>query len=187
MIRTFIALELDEETRRALGGEIAYLKSQAPKVRWVRPENLHVTLKFIGDVPDSDIREIFDIVDDVAALHDPFSLRVAGLGCFPDFRRMRVVWAGCDAGGDNVSRIAADLQAECARYGYKPERKPFSPHVTIGRLKLPREGEMLEDALEDGRRQEYGVVDVSSITVFMSELKRGGAEYTAMHHAPLGE
>lgn len=185
MIRTFVGIELDEATRGLLADEIAYLKHAAPAVRWVAPENLHLTLKFVGDVRERDLPELLATVSEVTAQHDPFSLRVLGLGVFPRPDRPRVLWAGCAEGSDQATRLARDLEAACARIGYPPEKRPYRPHITLGRVKNPRDADEAILRIEDGANTDFDSTDVRSAVVFMSELTKSGAEYTPMHHAML--
>lgn len=186
MIRTFLALPLDEATRAALADEIGHLRTHAPKVKWVRPESLHLTLKFLGNLPEADLPEVFEATDAAAEEVAPYSLHVEGLGCFPHPGRMRTVWAGCGAGRDETVRLAGAVEEAFEAVGYERERRAFHPHVTLGRVKVPRDAAALPDPLADGARQGYGIVDVDAVAVMMSELKRSGARYTVMHHAPLG-
>ena len=185
MIRTFIGLELDNPCREALARETDRLRRNAPKVRWVRPENLHLTLAFIGAVPTADLGELFQAVDGVAGSSAPFSLELIGLGCYPDLRRPRIVWAGCGEGREPLIRLAGAVQDALARLGYPRERRAYSPHLTMGRVKRPRDAEAALPLIQESEDTEYGLVDIQSVVVFMSELKRSGAEYSPMHHALL--
>ncbi len=187
MIRTFIAVAVTPETCEELGREIAYLKACLPRIRWVLAENLHLTLKFFGNVPDKDLPEIFQAANEAAAGATAFTLDIERLGCFPDSRRPRVIWAGCGAGADQLTQLAERVEAACCRRGYARDRRRFSPHLTIGRVKQPRDAEGLSAPLEDARRTLFGSVDVAELVVCMSELKKSGAVYTPMHRAPLGE
>jgi len=183
-MRLFFALELDEPTRRALGKALERLGSAAPRVRWVRPENLHVTVKFLGEVPETDLAEVCAAADRAAAKAAPFSLAVAGLGAFPAPDRPRVVWAGCSEGTEPARALADQVEAQTVPLGFAAERRAYTPHVTLGRVRRPRDRGGLPAAL--GRAPaEYGCVAVEALTVFESELSRGGPVYTALHHARL--
>ncbi len=187
MIRVFIGAELAERVRRELGREVAALKVRAPRVRWVRPENLHLTLKFIGELPPADLPALLDAVTDAAAQMPPFVLETAGLGLFPDARRPRVAWAGCEEGADLAGELAGRIDQAAAELGYPLERRRYQPHITLGRIKLPADAGDLPAALAGRSDEYYGSTEVAEVCVFMSELRSEGARYTVMHRAPLGE
>lgn len=183
MIRTFIALEINAETRDAIMDDVAVLKHDFPRIKWVGPESLHVTLKFLGDVGQRDLNDIFSAVDEAAARYEPFVVDIETLGVFPNWHAPRVVWAGCGEGVDEVVSLHKDVESSLAELGYDQEKRAFNPHVTLGRIKLPADGYGLFDATRDMLNTNYGFMDVDAVTVFMSELKRSGPVYTPMHHA----
>ena len=186
MVRTFFGIPLDAETHSALGREIDRLKRQAPKVRWVDPEKLHITIKFIGNVVPNELPELFAAADTAAQAIAPFLLDLEGHGCFPHARRPRVIWAGCGTGSDACVALARQVEEACAALGYKREPRPYTPHITIGRVKTPRQADGLRPLLSADEKPVYGTVNVHALVVFMSELKKNGAVYTPMHRAPLG-
>jgi len=186
MIRTFIGLELDEGIREELGAEIETLRMNCPKINWVRPPNLHVTLKFLGALSADELPETFEAVKSAAAEAEPFSLEIERLGAFPALARARIVWAGCGVGSRETTLLARELEASFEVLGYPPEKKAFTPHVTIGRVRHPRDADGLEELVADTQNTSYGIADIEVVTLFMSDLKRGGAEYTPMFRAPLG-
>ncbi|MFW5857205.1 MAG: RNA 2',3'-cyclic phosphodiesterase [Planctomycetota bacterium] len=185
-MRLFVALELDETTRAALVEAIARLREHSPKIKWVRPEQLHVTVRFLGDVVEDELRPVCAAVDAAAAQAAPFVLEVAGLGCFPDLRRPRVLWAGAAGGADAAAELHDALKAELAPLGFDPDRRAYRPHVTLGRIKAPGHARNLEPLLPGEASTRFGAVDTDHLTVFLSELKRGGARYSPIHRAPLG-
>jgi 2''-5'' RNA ligase len=185
MIRTFIALEINAETRDAIMDDVAELKHDFRRIKWVGPESLHVTLKFLGDVGEKDLNDIFSAVDEVAARHGPFVVDVETVGVFPNWRAPRVVWAGCGEGKDEIVSLQKNIESNLAELGYEPEKRHFNPHITLGRIKLPADGCGLFDAARGMLDTNYGFMDVDAVTVFMSEMKRSGPVYTPMHHARL--
>lgn len=185
MIRTFIAVEIDEATRKDLADEVAYLRHQAPKVRWVEPEAYHLTLKFLGGVAEPELPEIFEAMELAAAEAEPFSLEITGLGVFPNLHAPRTVWAGCGLGADALSTLAQTVESHLDAVGYPPERRPYHPHLTLGRVKQPRDGAGLADALADAARTQFGLVDVDEVVIFMSERRKSGPRYTPMQRIAL--
>jgi RNA 2',3'-cyclic 3'-phosphodiesterase len=185
MMRLFIALEIDEETRAELAEEIALLKRECPRVRWVRPENLHVTVKFLGGVPEPDVPEICRLLAESAAEHAAFTLEIRDLGCFPKIERPRAIWAGCRRGSDEAARLAGTIDQAMHTLGFETERRRYTPHVTLGRVKIPAHARGIGCHIGDAETILFGEVDVDAAALFMSELKRGGAEYTRMARFPL--
>ena len=185
MIRTFIGIELEPEMRADISQEISYLHGHFPKVRWVRPENLHLTLKFVGTIKPNELSDVFTATEDALADCDPFSLQLSGLGAYPDAIYPRTIWAGCAMGRDRLQLLAKNIEDELATLGYPPERRPYSPHLTLGRVKQPSFARGIEEYIEDGKQMDFGACDISEVVVYMSELKKDGAIYSPMHHIKL--
>ncbi len=185
MLRVFIGIELSPEVQAGLAEQIDRLRRHASRVRWVREENLHITLKFIGNVVPDELPDVFAAAERSAGTCDPFSLEICGLGCFPDLRRPRIAWAGCGSGCEACRILAGNIETEFAKIGYKPEHRTFHPHVTLGRIRTPGHAMGLENALQESGTKCYGQTDVSELVVFMSELKRSGAVYTPMQRVKI--
>jgi RNA 2',3'-cyclic 3'-phosphodiesterase len=184
-VRSFIAIELDDPARGELAEEVAYLKSHFPKVRWVAPEALHVTLAFLGELDENDLEPVCDLMRETCEAMPAFTLDIAGLGCFPNARAPRVVWAGCGLGRDETCGLARALREGLAELGLEPDRRAYNPHVTLGRVKAPGDAAGLETILADASQVAFGEVDVDGITLFMSERKRSGPRYSPMFRADL--
>jgi 2'-5' RNA ligase len=191
-IRAFIAIELSGEEHRVLSELQHRLKATTPPraVRWTAPENIHLTLHFLGDVAAGDVRKIGQTLSAAAAVYPPFSLSLGGLGCFPTMRRPRIVWLG--VGGD-VS-ILQELQQRLGQklgeaINFRPDARPYSPHLTLGRVKdgLPQqELAQLGQALEQMEVTErLATLPVTEISLIKSELKSGGPVYTKLSGALL--
>jgi 2''-5'' RNA ligase len=185
MIRTFIAAEIPPDVREELTSSIAGFKETAPFVKWSHPDNLHLTLRFLGDVKEGDLEELFDAVADAVAAVPPFALEVCGVGAFPNWRHPRIVWAGCGEGASDAVTLAGAVEEACVELGYEQERRPFRPHLTLGRVKQPADGIGLADAVAGFADRPYGYIDVDSVVVFMSSLRRTGPVYSPMARLPL--
>jgi len=185
MIRTFIGIELDEDLGRELNHEISYLKTHAPKIRWVGSDAMHLTLKFLGDIPEKDLPDIFAAVDDAAAELDAVTAEVCGIAAFPNLKYPRVVAADIGAGRDELSRMVTVIDDVFAEIGYPPEKRGFKPHITLGRVKQPQDADGLQDVLEDAANTSFGLLDIGEIVVFMSDLRRTGPVYAPMHRVAL--
>lgn len=186
MVRTFIAAELDGHIRKALEQDVRRLAITVPRVNWSRSENLHLTFRFLGDVKENDLQELFDAIESGVTGIEPFALEVRDIGVFPSWRQPRVVWAGCGAGAQDAIDLAAKIEDACVDLGYERERRLFRPHLTLGRVKLPADAVGLEEAVADLGEREYGFMDVDRVAVFMSSLRRTGPVYSPMFTVELG-
>ncbi len=187
--RLFIAVELPADVRKWLRETRTLLEERVPSgcVRWTDPDGIHITLKFLGETPARRTKEIGAVLDDLAGGRRPFALSVEGLGCFPNTARPRVIWAGIRSGpmlGDLQKRLEQGLE----RIGFPAERRAFSPHLTLGRVKDGVAGSRLE---EIGRVvgavcvESTAGMDVKDVCLFRSVLQPGGAVYTVLYRAPL--
>jgi 2'-5' RNA ligase len=188
MTRTFLAIELPDEVRAALAREIAHLARALPDVRWSDPAGMHLTLAFLGELDDARLADATAAAEEAAATATPFALQLVGLGSFGPPRSPRVLWAG--VGGDLTrlltlqERLASALDAR----GFPREQRPFAPHLTLARLKMPlppAELAALPCLLSAPVVPVAWTVD--AIAVMKSELLRSGARYTALGRATLGE
>ena len=135
-IRTFIAVELSPRVLQRAGDLIARLSAAEAKINWVRPEQMHLTLKFLGDVPDTETPDICRVVSQVAAQFEPFEIICRGAGAFPNRERPRTLWIGIQDGAEELKALQAALdEALKKELGYAKEPRGFHPHLTIGRVK----------------------------------------------------
>ena len=185
-MRCFVAIRFPEEVNRELGRHIDYLAGTDAAVRWVKQENLHVTLKFLGEVQDDEVQDVHRALSKVACA--PMSLSVQGLGCFPPKGRgrPRVVWAGLEGDVDPLVALAKDIEQQVAPLGYPPEQRAFQAHVTIGRVKGSRNLDALMLAIERRNPEVRMVsVDIDTFALYQSELAREGPEYYKVSSYPL--
>ena len=188
-IRSFIAIELSDEARSVLTDLQNRLKAVVPPktVRWTAPDNIHLTLHFLGDVALNDVEQVGDIVRVVGSNCQPFTLTLTGLGCFPNSRRPRILWAGIGGKTKPLLALHRNLSEQLNMIGFIPEARAYSPHLTIGRVRngVPRRhltqlGEMLDqEKLVIG---ELVALKVNQISLIKSELKPAGAVYTSLTH-----
>jgi 2'-5' RNA ligase len=134
-MRTFIAINLPEDIKRVVGEYVDALQGVIPDIKWVTPENTHLTVKFLGDVPDERIGMISECVAGAAAGFNPFDIELAHMGFFPNSHQPRVVWIGADGGADHLLELFQTLEDCLETVGVDREEKTFSPHLTIGRVK----------------------------------------------------
>jgi 2'-5' RNA ligase len=182
-IRAFIAITLPQLAVAALGSIGQQLAQSAPPgaVRWLRPETMHLTLRFLGESPVDRLDELAGRLDEVAAGHAPFELRLGRLGCFPNLKRPRVLWVGLEGESGKAEALAHGVEATVQALGWEPESKPFRPHLTIGRVK---DGRGLERLAWD-TKVEPAAVPVMAIHLIESQLRPSGPLYTIRHTSPL--
>jgi 2'-5' RNA ligase len=189
MLRSFIAIEMPAEVQDAMDKSTAKLKKALarPLVRWAPPHNVHLTLKFLGDVSAANLELLAQALKVEAEQNAGFSLSIGGLGVFPNPRRPRVVWIGIEAPAA-LQALQRSIEAAAAGLGYAPENRPFSPHLTIGRVNQnasASEVQQIRASLEQTRVGALGIVSVEAVQIFKSDLQPGGAVYTHLYTAAL--
>lgn len=188
-VRAFTAIELDERLRNKLGDLQDRLHGDVPPglVRWVRPEGIHLTLKFLGDVPAVQVPEIAQALQQACAKHAPFECAVSELGCFPNTTRPRVVWVGIQESGGVLAALQRDVDRAVAALGFEPEQRRFHPHLTLGRVKSrDREAIAALGEYVSRARVKVGTIQANAVHLMRSDLLPGGAVYTALAVAELG-
>lgn len=189
-IRSFIAIELDQALLDGLINVQDELRANewADDVRWVRPEGIHLTLQFLGDVPAGRIQAISDGMTKAVAGIPPFTITAEGLGVFPNWRRPRVIWVGVGGETTPLHRLQEQIEKAMAELGFEPEGRPFHPHFTLGRVN-PRAGaghrRRLGEALQGYSVQKIGQMLVDRVSLMCSQLNPKGAIYTQLGVHPL--
>ena len=203
-LRSFIAIALADPARSAVEAYVAQLRRAIDSVAWTPPENLHLTLKFLGDVMPARLESLAVRVAEIAAAQTPFVMTVAGVGAFPSVRCPRVLWIGVAAPA--VGSLAAAVDLACTAEGFAPETRPFHPHLTLGRVRQARRSDRGRPKPERGvpgmRRQQredpalvfatldrdheraFGVSPVDALGLFRSELGPVGARHTVLARWP---
>ena len=181
-MRLFVALEIPSAVRENLAALLNPLRAVSPQTRWVRPENLHVTLKFIGEVAEGKLAGIRSGLAGVGS-EQPAKLDFRGLGFFPNEKHPRVFWAGIKA-SPNLNILAADIDKATEKLGIPVEKRPFSPHVTLARFEPPPLPEKLRAAIRENAARDFGSLRTSQFHLIESKLKPTGAEYTTVESFP---
>lgn len=191
-IRAFIAIELPAPILAQLSQIETRLKPQMPAdcIRWAKPDSIHLTLKFLGQVPSDQIDLILSSLRTAVATHHAFTLEVADAGCFPNLHRPRVVWVGIkeDAPGNRLAHLQRSVENAISPLGYPTEQRGFSPHLTLGRLARdvrPGDLKKVGDVIAASQVGSLGRWDVINVALIKSDLKPTGAVYTILAHAPL--
>jgi 2'-5' RNA ligase len=181
LTRAFVAVEVSEGARRQIGDLLGrFRRESGDAVRWVRPELMHLTLAFLGEVSGDFLESAKARLGEVAQRHKAFTAQLKGLGAFPSPSRARVVWIGTEQGKDEVCALQADVVEALRSVGYQPERRPFSPHLTIGRLRMPDD---VSKAVAVQFESESFVI--GRVVLFRSVLEPAGPAYSILAEFPL--
>ena len=181
-MRLFVALEIPSAVRENLVALLRSLGAVSPQTRWVRPDNLHVTVKFIGEVPETKVVAIRIALTGVRS-DQPVALDFRGLGFFPNEKHPRVLWAGIEA-SPNLKTLAANIDEGTEKLGILRELRPFSPHLTLARFESHRLPEKLRSAIQENAARDFGSLRTSQFHLIESKLKPSGAEYTTLESFP---
>lgn len=184
MTRTFAAVFPPLETRERLSELIEKLRELSSGVKWVETASLHLTMRFFGELADEQIQIAAQCMNDISELESSFGVRLSALGAFPSVSRARVIWVGVEEGREKLTSIAKALEESFVRAGLGTADKPFSPHLTIGRVKIPRKSPELEEAIRS-LTFEGGEFIIDTLTLTKSELRPGGPIYSPLSVAEL--
>lgn len=177
-LRLFVATEVPQDVRSAVAEAVASLRERFPSARWVPAQNQHVTLKFLGSTYPRLVEWVSDTVGEAASRHEAFATRVVRLGAFPNARRARVLWAGLDDAGSALAHLAGDLD-EALSKEFAPEKRAFTPHLTVARFEPPATLDPDEIAFESEP------FEVGRIVLFHSHLRRPAPVYEPLGTFPL--
>ena len=180
VIRTFVAVLLDEELRRRISDVQQRAMKLAPTVKWVSPVNFHATLKFLGDVRLDKLSVVQEAMDEVAGKLPAFDISIRGMGVFPTPRRPRVIWVGVEEGREQLVALAKAVEDRLVRAGFEKDDKPFRSHITIGRVREGRPVEGLTEGLGEIDASDLGTQRIASIHVMESVLQPGGPSYSPL-------
>jgi len=191
VIRAFIAINLSPDVLERIEQVALDLKKRMNSVpiRWVPTENIHLTLKFLGNVSTANLELLKDILENVASNHHECDISVGGIGVFPKPHNPRVIWVGMEV-PQELFNLQREVEIETARLGYSREHRPFSPHLTFGRVSRNASTEdvhIIAESLENYKVGFLGATRVRTVYLFRSDLKPEGAEYTPIHSAALNE
>ncbi|MEN6405008.1 MAG: RNA 2',3'-cyclic phosphodiesterase [Thermoguttaceae bacterium] len=186
-LRTFVAVEIGGAIRSRAASLISLLDGSSAEVKWVSPEQLHWTLKFLGEVHQRELSRVCQAVARGVAGLSPFELEVRGAGAFPTVARPRTVWLGAGEGADAMVVLHDRIEAELAKLGYREEHRRFQPHLTLGRVRGEGPGILeLGTQLQQYAAFDAGQMTVQKTTVFSSTLTADGPVYEVLGTVPLG-
>ena len=189
VIRSFIAVELPKEIKNELKRVQDILNRGNPAwLRWVNPDSIHLTLKFLGDISSDKVEEITMAITDASNKISPFSLKIEGLGVFPNLRRVQVVWVGLGGGIAQLNKLQKQVEANIAILGYPEESRDFTPHLTLARVRnqpSPSELQKFTQLLTMTKFASTHEIEVKAVKLMRSQLTPHGAVYSQLSSVPL--
>jgi len=190
-IRSFIAIELPQNVKNGLAKLISELaRAEHPFVKWVNPESVHLTLKFLGNIPFKQVAEISKAIEEAAQGILPFHLEVSGLGVFPNLKQPRVLWVGIKGEIDNLLKLQQNVDSALAPLGFAEEKRPFTPHLTLARLReraSPAERKSFGELVMSTSFESSYPLEVETVSLMRSQLAPEGAIYTRLFAVKLHE
>jgi 2'-5' RNA ligase len=182
-MRTFIAIELSEEIKDTLAQAQSHLKYSSADVKWVEKDNIHLTLKFLGEIDENKLANVKAALDEIAKDTKSFEISLKDIGAFPDIDHPRVIWAGLDKGAKESTELAVKIDEALSKLGFDKETRPFAAHLTIGRVRSSKNKEALREKVTGYRSPVIGPQKISSLTLFQSTLAPKGSIYTKLYEA----
>lgn len=180
MIRSFVAIPLERDLLNRIDKFQRELRGLPADVKWVHVHSIHLTLKFLGDIEETRVEELGGAIERASEGFTPWRIPVKGAGAFPSLRNPRVVWIGMQDQSGELVRLQGRIEREFSRLGFAEEGRPFSPHLTLGRVRSGRGKEDLVRALAGETHREFGEIAIAKVVLFRSELKPSGAVYTSL-------
>ena len=184
-LRLFIALPLPSEVEQKLGQIVEELRPHGGNVKWAKPGNIHLTVKFLGDTDENLVSKISQAIDGVATRSSAASAVIDTLGGFPNLKRPRVIWAGASEGIESAGKIAREVDLAMRQLRFEKEKRPFKAHLTLGRVRQGRSVDELTGVLQRYRLEPIPLL-LDRLTLFKSTLTPTGPIYDILHEAPLG-
>jgi 2'-5' RNA ligase len=176
-MRTFVSIEIPDDIKKKISELIEKAKLHLTPVKWVENKNLHVTLKFVGQVEDEKIMSITDCVKESIKGTKPFTLSFAGMGLFPNAEHPSVLWVGISKGSDKAKDLAEKIECRITKEGYRGEEKDFTAHLTIGRIKEKIDIDSLSKFVQKNGNVDLGSIKVDHVSVMKSTLRPAGPVY----------
>ncbi|MHA1632896.1 MAG: RNA 2',3'-cyclic phosphodiesterase [Candidatus Freyarchaeota archaeon] len=181
-VRSFIAVDVDSPQVLDAIKKVQEDLSPLVKAKFVELENVHFTLKFLGEISSEMVDKVYEVMKTIP--FEPFRLELCGVGCFPSIRRVNVIWIGARKGSENLKSIADELERKLKPLGFKPESRPFTPHATIARVKFVHNREKLASLLSRMKGLELGEIAIDSVKLKRSQLTPKGPVYTTLRSIP---
>ena len=184
-MRCFIAIPLSSQSHKELAQIQLNLKETDSDVKWVKSENIHLTLKFLGDIEETKIATISQKLQEVVKIHNYFEILVGKLGTFPNLLNPRVIWIGINKNEDKINNLQKNTEEALTPLGLEKEMRAFHPHLTLGRVRSKKNIKQLTEKIKTLQLPQFQPITVNKIVLFQSILKPSGAEYTVLEEFKL--
>ena len=181
MFRTFIAIEIDGINKKILSDVISSLKKSDTNIKWITQDQMHLTLKFLGNVEENTIKNISDAIKSIATNYKKFNLSFSKIGAFPNTKQPRVIWIGIEKGKNELKILNEKIEAECEKLGFEKEKREYRPHLTLGRVKSLKNITNLTNIIDETNFDPQGNVKINKLTLFKSTLTPKGAIYDVLY------
>jgi RNA 2',3'-cyclic 3'-phosphodiesterase len=178
LIRAFIAVTLAQSVIEEIAKVRAALQTAKGDIRWTRLEGLHLTLKFLGNIPRTQVEPILATLTEALRKHSSVQISVQGLGAFPTLKRPRVLWVGLT--GVGLAELSETIETSLMRLDFPPEDREFAPHLTLGRVRSPRGWEQVLAVVKQRQQDSFGESHITQVTLYQSTLQTGSAVYSAL-------
>ena len=185
MIRAFIAVEIDQQNKEALSQLISNLKKSNADIRWINQDQMHLTLKFLGNTEENKIPQISKILERIAADFKGFYIQLSKIDAFPNIRRPRVIWIGIDKGKQTLKDLSCKIESELEGIGFQKEKRGYKAHLTLGRVRSLKNISQLTRSIDEASFQSPGEIKIYKLTLFQSTLTPKGAIYKILSESPL--
>lgn len=186
LLRCFIAIGITDLIKKNIGELLDILKKYDVDVKWVVPENIHLTLKFLGKTPDDLLPKIVESLSSLASSYEAFYIKICNTGVFPNKRYPRVIWVGVED-SDIIENLKKDIERSMSLLGFQKEDKAFKPHLTVGRVRSQKGIISIVNELDNFSDREFGIVHADRIKLMKSDLKPMGAQYTCLNDVQFGK
>ncbi|MGQ9693191.1 MAG: RNA 2',3'-cyclic phosphodiesterase [Thermodesulfobacteriota bacterium] len=183
-IRSFLAIEIPAILHHPMEHLQSKLKETQADVKWVAPQNMHLTIKFFGAISPEKLAQASQIIQPIVAQCRPFSITISGLSCFPSPHRPRVIWLGINKGNREIALLQKEIEEKLLAAGFPAEERAFTPHLTMGRVRSGRNLSEFHHCLVGNQNWEVGTFEAREIVLFKSDLKPTGAIYTRLRTFP---
>lgn len=183
-LRCFIAIVIPDSLKKQMIELTDLLKKYDADIKWVNPENIHLTLKFLGNTPQSLLTKINDTLNEAVLPYSPFYIRIYGTGVFPNKKHPRVIWIGIKD-SEILINLRNAIEQSISSLGYQKDEKEFKPHLTLGRMRSQKGIMHIINNLEDFKDKDFGSIYVDNIKLMKSDLKPKGAEYSCLYDIPI--
>lgn len=186
-IRAFIALEISQPHKQKISGLISSLKSSDADIRWLAENQMHLTLKFLGNIQQDSVKNISQILRSIAMDTNAFTMDLTGIGAFPNIKHPKVIWLGIEKGSLSINILSDKIEQGLEHLGFKREKRLFKPHLTLGRVKSLKNIKKLLDIIAKIKFQCEEFILINKIILFQSTLTPKGAVYSILEEYPFNK